>query len=397
MMFAKVLLVVMLTLPVLAGAGEITSIPTNRKLDVIKVKRGPNPYRRMYAQAGRRLGPWTIQIAEVRIDGAKLIALAEKSPQEPFLRVLREELKRPFDKDDFLFFLDDVLLAGRKGLRSKPIWVPSGRARNAGILIHPDDVFKKDKPRLYGQDLRPLAIDKPEPQTDLTPAEDGAVLGPNWTTRYKNPIGEEAKLKALVEQAPSKTFVARVESLIKQLRAQGCQVVLWTTVRNRHRGYLMWGAYMLSRKGNKHDVIRAVRLLEQLNQDWQLDVPIRWYHPGGWRMTVDQARMMADTYDVTYASRRGAQKSRHYDGEAVDLSAVGLPRSLSLTAPNGAEKTFDLSDPEQTRDLCLTPELIDWLEENFVLNKLRKDYAHFNDAAKPTEVDLKGEPSAPKK
>jgi hypothetical protein len=396
-MFAKLMLLAILILPAMANAGEITSIPTNRKLDVIKVKRGPKPYRRMYAQAGRRLGPWKIQIAGVEIDGPGLIALAEKSPEEPFLRVLREGLKRPFDKDDFLFFLDDVLLAGRKGLRSKPIWVPSGRARNVGILIHPDDVFKKDKPRLYGQDLRPLAIDKPRPQTDLPAAEDGAVLGPNWTTRYKNPIGEEAKLKALAQQAPSKTFAPRIELLIKQLREQGCQVVLWTTTRNRHRGYLMWGAYMMSRKRNKQDVIRAVRLLEQLNQDWQLDVPIRWYHPGGWRMTVDQARKMADTYDVTYASRRGAQKSRHYDGEAVDLSALGLPRSLSLKAPNGVEKVFDLSDPEQTRDLCLTPELIDWLEENFDLDKLRKDYAHWNDAAEPTEVDHKGEKSAPKK
>jgi hypothetical protein len=382
------LLILLTVLVPLAGsAGEIpSSIPINRKLDVLTVKKGPHPYRRLYAQAGRRLGPWKLTLAGVAIDGPLLEELAANAPDEPFLRVLREGLRRPVDKDDLLFFLDDVLRAGRRGLRPKPVWVPSGRARNAGILIHPDDVFEKDNPRHYGGDGGRLAIDKPRPQVNLPPAKDGDVLGPAWCTRYKNPVGEKAKLEALAEKNPSGSLAVRVESLMKQLREQGAEVHLWTTVRNRHRGYLMWGAFMMARKKTRQEVIRAVRLLERLNQEWELDVPIRWYHPGGWRRTVEEARKMSETYDVTYASRRGAMKSRHYDGEAVDLTAVALPRTLTLNAPYGAEQSFDLSDPEQTRDLCLTPELIDWVDEHFETKKLKKDYAHWNDDA-PVESE----------
>jgi len=362
-------------------AGEHKYIRINRKLDVIKVKKGPNPYRRMYAQAGRRLGPWKLHLAGLKIDGPRLVELAEKAPDEPFLRVLREGLRRPVDMDDMLYFLDDVLLAGRKGLRQKLVWVPSGRARAAGILIHPDDVFEDDKPRLWAERRRRLAIDRPRRQIDLEPAEDGDLLGPNWTVRYKNPFGERARLAALEKVSPSPTFTKRVESLMQQLRQQGSEVHLWTTVRNRHRGYLMWGCFMLSRRRSERSVTRAVRLLEKLNHEWGLDVPIRWYHPGGWRKTVEAARKMADTYDVVFATRSGARNSRHYEGEAVDMSAVGMPRKVKLVAPDGAEKTFDLSHPEQTRDLSLTPELIDWVEEHFLFQKLRKDYAHWNDTA----------------
>ena len=38
-------------------------------------------------------------------------------------------------------FLDDVLKAGKRGLRGHLLWVPAGRARSAGILTHPREVF----------------------------------------------------------------------------------------------------------------------------------------------------------------------------------------------------------------------------------------------------------------
>jgi hypothetical protein len=89
---------------------------------------------------------------------------------------------------------------------------------------------------------------------------------------------------------------------------------------------------------------------------------------------------MADTYDVVYATEKGARWSHHYSGVAADFVAVGLPRSLRLIAPDGADHTFDLSDPGHTRDLSLSPEVISWIEEHFGMKKLRSDYPHWNDA-----------------
>jgi hypothetical protein len=123
-----------------------------------------------------------------------------------------------------------------------------------------------------------------------------------------------------------------------------------------------------------------VKRIEKLNRDWQLDVPITWRHPDGWRATREAARQMADTYGVDYATEKGAKDSDHYDGAAADIWAVGLPRKLTLVAPDGAKETFDLADPEQTRDLNLTPELIEWVEEHFRFEKLRTDYPHWGDA-----------------
>ena len=48
--------------------------------------------------------------------------------------------------------------------------------------------------------------------------------------------------------------------------------------------------------------------------------------------------------------------------------------------------TLDLSDAEQPRDLSLTPELIDWVEEHFGLEKLEADYPHWNDARPATKA-----------
>ena len=63
----------------------------------------------------------------------------------------------------------------------------------------------------------------------------------------------------------------------------------------------------------------------------------------------------------------------------MDLVALGLPRRLALRAPGGEMRRFDLSHPEQPRDLSLTPELIEWVERHFGLEKLEADYPHWND------------------
>jgi hypothetical protein len=75
-----------------------------------------------------------------------------------------------------------------------------------------------------------------------------------------------------------------------------------------------------------------------------------------------------------------SRSSNHYEGTAVDLVALGLPRRLALQAPDGNTGRFDLSHPEQPRDLSLTPELIEWVEKHFELEKLEGDYPHWNDA-----------------
>ncbi|HUU01388.1 MAG TPA: hypothetical protein VM425_08125 [Myxococcota bacterium] len=370
---------VLLTLAV--QAAEHPSIPTNRRLEVVKPKKGSWGVRQQIEQAGKLLGEWTIVVAGSEIDGPRLVALARRNPEEPFVRLVREELRIPVDLADFVYFLDDILAAGKRGLQGKLVWVLPGRARSAGVLVHPDDVFRRKRPRRYGKRHKRLSIDKPSPQHEIQPAADGNLLGPGWVTRYKNPVGDEAKLAAL--RKVNADLAGRVASLLDQLRKQGCEVGLYTTVRNRRRGYLIYGSYLLSKQETSSRVRRTVRRLARLNKKWGLRVPIRWRHPDGLKATREAARLMAEAYPVTYATAYGAHKSRHYDGEAVDFSAVGLPRSLKIEAPDGMNKTFDLSDPNQTRDVNLTPELISWIERHFKMEKLKFDYPHWNDASPP--------------
>jgi hypothetical protein len=197
--------------------------------------------------------------------------------------------------------------------------------------------------------------------------------------RYRNPEGEEALLEALRRKRSSGDFADRIAELIAQLRAAGAEVYLNSTVRSPERGYLMWGAYLLSRSDTRRAQRELLTKLERTNTSWGLEVPIYWAHPDGWRATREAAREMADTYEVVFASEQGARSSNHYDGTAADLVASGLPRHLALRAPDGETGRFDLSHPTQPRDLGLTPELIEWLESHFGLEKLKADYPHWND------------------
>jgi hypothetical protein len=338
--------------------------------------------RRSLRRAGELLADWTIHLAGVPVDGMLLTRIAERAPNEPIVRVVREALRRPVDFDDLLFFLDDVLREGAAGRRGEVVWVTPGRARKAGILLHPDDVFRADAPRVYGT-RGPLSIDIPRPQVDLPLARDGEALGPNWTMRFPNPASEAERLRMLESARPGATFAARIRALIEQLRRQGADVFVNSTVRSRERGYLMWGAFLLSRSSDERELRSVLGRLEEANREWQLDVPIGWAHPAGWRATKNAAREMADTYEVVYATEQGARASNHYGGEAVDFVAVGLPRRLTLTGVDGVQRSFDLSSAGQPRDLSLTPGVIDWIEQHFSLSKLRSDYPHWDDVKEP--------------
>lgn len=349
------------------------AITTNRAWEVLEA---PDPtLRRAFAAAGKALGKWTLDIAGLSIDGARLTALAAQAPDEPFIRVVREALGQPLDLEDFLLMVDDLL---RAKVRGHDVHVPSGRARAAGILLHPDDVFTST-PRRYGDQNGTLHIDRPKPPQAYPPAAEGEVLGPRWTARFPNPESENDMLVALASARPQSTFAARVQSLREQLQSQGAKVYLHSSVRSRSRGYLMWGAFLLSKQSNKKDVSNTVALLDDRNKAWGLNVAIGWRHPQGWRATVEAARIMKDTYDVVYATERGARESDHYDGVAVDLVAIALPRELVLQAPDGTRSMFDLSGADEPRDLSLTPIVIDWIEQHFAMKKLRSDYPHWSD------------------
>jgi hypothetical protein len=357
-------------------APPVAAIEVNREWEVLS---GGGDHRALLREAGEELGDWTITLAGSRFDGRALVELAGTPAEEPLVRATRERLRRPIDVEDLLYFLDDLLAADDGSLRGKRVWIMPARSRNAGITLHVDDVFRRKRPRRYPSKYEQLFIDKPRQPEGLLPAEDGDILGPPWWARYRNPDEEGPALAALAEV--NRSFAERIRSLLSQLRAQGADVVLASTLRFRERGYLMWGAFILSRCDNERKVERTVATLERLNGDWGLDIPIGWMHPDGWAATVEAARRMAETYDVVYATRAGAQKSDHYDGLAVDFTAMNLPRQLTLQAPNGRERTFDLSAPEQSRDLSLTPELIRWIEKSFHFEKLRSDYPHWSDAA----------------
>lgn len=327
--------------------------------------------------AAEALGDWPLRLAGVAFDGDTLAELAAVADAEPLVRAVRERLGRPVDLADFLYLLDD--LAAAEDLQGRTIYLPSGRARAAGVLLHPDDVFG-GQPRRYGADGGRLAVDRPPRPADLEPAEDGDPLGPRWTARYRNPGGQEAMLTAL-ERAGGADFARRIRLLLAQLRAQGADAWVSSTVRSRERGYLIYGSFILSRAENADEVARRAAKLDRLNRAWGLDVPIRWRHPGGWQATVQAAKAMADAYNVVYATQRGARHSSHYGAMAADFAAMGLPRAVTLTAPGGATRTFDLSDPQHPRDLNLSPALIAWVEEHFAMRKLRRDYPHWTDAA----------------
>lgn len=334
-------------------------------------------FRRAFAEAGAQLGDWKMDFTGLELDGPALEALAAKDPGEPFTRVVREALKRPVDVEDFALFLDDLLEAGAHGLRGEKVWLGTGRARSAGLLVHPDEVFG-DTPRRYGETVTEVALDEPEDQSTLEPAADGDALGPHWTTRYQNPEGEERMMEALQKKSPA--FAKRLTQLVGQLREQGADIELASTLRNRKRGYLMWGSFVLSKATSAKQVDASVKMLRRYNTLWKHYIPIAWRAPGEWEATVEAARQMKETYDVVYATRHGAQFSDHYDGKAVDIVVMGLPRTLTLKAPDGASESFDLSAPDETRDLSLTPALVEWVEQHYGFKKLRADYPHWGDA-----------------
>lgn len=353
-------------------------ISVNRSFELLSEPAGEAGLRGALLQAAERLGDWTLEIAGVSVDGPFLAELADTPADEPLLRAVRERFGRAIDLPDLLLFLDDVLVAGAAGRRGEAFFLPAGRLRSAGVLVHPDDVFREGRPRLWGR--RPtLAVDQPRPQASLAPAADGDPLGPHWTTRFANPSGEGELLRALYDANPD--FALRVCLLVGQLRAQGAEVYVTSTVRPRERGYLMWGAFVLSSAETEAQADATLEMLAERNASWGLDVPIRWRHPDGWEATVAAARAMADSYDVVYATERGARTSNHYGGSGADLVAIALPRSVTLVDRDGRTQTFDLSEAEQTRDLSLTPELIAWVESHLDMRKLRGDYPHWNDAA----------------
>ncbi len=377
-------------------ASPPTTIAANRSWEVLRPASGSIDHRALLRQAGQKLDRWVVVIDHVTLGGRRLKKLARRAPDEPILRVVREALRRPVDLDDLLLFLDDVLVAGAQGLRGKQVWLPASRARRHGIFVHPDDVFEPITPRRYGEQRERIAIDRPARPDREPPARDGDLLGPAWRGRYPNPSGRRAKLRALQKHNPSGNFHTRVATLMAQLKEQGATVLLYSTLRDRRRGYLMWGAYTLSRQVDEAGLLARIEHLEQCRRDWGLEVPIRWRHPDGWQATREAARRMADAYMVAYATEQGARSSNHYDAIAVDLNVFGLPRTLRLKAPDGAERDFDLSAAEETRDLSLTPMLIDWIEQHFELAKLERDYPHWNDAASlPARPSVEGAGEGP--
>lgn len=346
-------------------------LPVDRRLTVLP----DAPLSEQLHAAAERLDSWTIELAGVPLDGARLRDLAEPGDL-PHVVHLRENLGRAVDPEDLVFLLDDVLAAEER--RGERFHIHTGRARSYGVLLHPDDVFKK-KPRNYPR-KRTLPVDEPKEQAAIdTPAEDGALPGPDWTARYRNPADRPEMLEALRRERPSATYADRIDDLLTQLESQGAEVYLASTTRMRERGYLMWGAFFLSRAGSEAQLEERLAIVEDRNTAWELEIPITWRHPDGWEATKDAARQMADTYDVVYATENGARSSNHYGARAADLIAIDLPRRLTLTAPDGATRSFLLTDPDESRDLSLTPRLITWLEAHWGMRKLKSDYPHWTD------------------
>lgn len=344
---------------------ELKVLPSNSNLAILP----SNPIEALKA-ASDLWGARQLKLAEARIDAQKLQQLASPPANEPILRWVRETLGRPVDLHDFILFLDDVL--EHKGLPTQ-LNIPASRARAYGILLHPQEVFRST-PRAYGQ-FGELPVDDPPAQLDLQPAPDHSPPSPDWTARYQQPMTDHGKIRELIQHQPK--FGQAVQLLFRQLKAQGAFTWIEAGVRPRERGFLIYGSWLVSRAKSSLQLRRRIQTLHKYEKAWGLNIPIRWRHPAGFRATVEAARAMADTYGVEYATPRGARNSSHYGGRAVDIVAVNLPRRLKIEAPNGAIRVFDLSKPSNSRDLSLSPHLIQWIEQHFGMKKLAKDYPHW--------------------
>lgn len=318
-----------------------------------------------------------ILLAEAELDGEFLRGLAASVEADHPVRALRESVGRAVDPDDLLLLLDDVCRQRTVPGLPKLLVLPPGRARAAGVLMHPKEIFGDADVR-YGEGKGALPVDMPLDYRTLERPADDAPIGPRWASRYLEPESDEGKLAALARANPS--FAERIEHLIRQLRAQGAFVQVESAVRSRERGLLLYASFTLSRADSEQELERRIRHVSELNRAWHLDVPIRWRLPGPWTATVEAARQLADTYGVVYATVRGARRSQHYGGAAVDFVAVRLPRRLELEAPSGARHVFDLSGVDHTRELSLAPEIIGWVEREYGIKKLRTDYPHWSDA-----------------
>lgn len=356
----------------LAIAPSTTPLPLDRTLTVLP--EGETPAQ--LAAAAEKLADWEIELAGVPLDGPRLLALSTPPEGIGLTRHVRETLGRAVDPVDLVYFLDDVLAAEER--RGERFHVHVGRARRQGVLLHPDDIFR-NRPRRYPKGKR-MSVDVPVEQTAIdTPAPDGAGPGPDWTARYRNPADRAEMLAAVRAERPKSTFADRIDDLLTQLEEQGAEVYLASTTRFRERGYLMWGAFHLSRAGSESELRERLAVVTARNAEWGLDIPIQWDRPGDWTAIKDAARQMADTYDVVYATENGARSSNHYGARAADLIAIALPRRVTLTAPDGATRSFDLTGDDEARDLSLTPRMIDWVEAHWGMDKLRSDYPHWTD------------------
>jgi hypothetical protein len=377
-MIARALAPALLIAATAVAAGP-APIPTDRQWDELPSPAAEDP-RATLAAATDRLEGATLELAGVPIDRHVLADLAAVDADAPIKRAAREMLRRPVIVEHLLYLLDDWVAARGAGHDAPTVWIHGGRARRAGLLLGPAQVFDGAEAQYGGGEL---ALTRPPEPADLAPAPDGAPLGPRWSARFENPQTEQARLEALAAHGAA-GFADRIADLLSQLRRQGAEAVLASTIRHRERGYLMYGAFILSRAQTQTQVAQRAAKLDRLKRTWGLDIAIQWRHPAGWRTTVDRAQAMAEAYNVVYASQAGARSSRHYDGRAADFVALGLPRKVTLRSPAGeARRTFDLSDPSAARDLNLTPAMIDWIEQHFDLAKLRSDYPHWIDARAP--------------
>ncbi|MEE2903921.1 MAG: hypothetical protein VYC39_16460 [Myxococcota bacterium] len=351
---------------------------SNRTWDILPGELGP---KKALEVAVKKMGVRQFRLAGVLVDKKALENIRRRfSGKEALNRPFREHLGLPIDAADFLYFLDDLLAVDVVALLKNPVELSAASLRNSGIFVHPDDVFF-GKPRKYGEAHNPLRITTRSKKAVEKPAVDGSYIGPRWALRFQQPETESKRLWALYRENPD--FTQRVRSLVKQLRKQGAFVTIESTVRDRRRGFLLYASFVLSRVNSEKKLQETIQRLNELRELWGLNVDVKFMHQAHWRESVRAAKELAHHFGVTYATVGGAKNSSHYDGKAVDIYAIALPRVVTLVAPNGKKRRFDLYADHHSRDLNLSPKMIDWIEENFEFRKLRKDYPHWSDNARP--------------
>jgi hypothetical protein len=127
------------------------------------------------------------------------------------------------------------------------------------------------------------------------------------------------------------TFRTKVEKFIAAMEAAGASVKVEATLRPKQRAYLMHWAFRVARQGYDANKVPAMK-----------DVEIDWVHVDSNKKinvaaSKANAEQMVQGYEIAYPP---VLKSRHTEGNAIDMSISWTSAELKIRDGNGKDVTI---------------------------------------------------------